>query len=106
MFIEQRPPINPGITVTRDRAPLLIAIDELGLETKLAFNFGIGTDLRVPMGVAGVGLRLELSDNIHESPLDIELAAVNSVANDVVRANAKLVHNMRASAGLVIHFGR
>src|SRR5690349_8216932 len=105
MFIEQRPPISPGITVTRDRGPLLIAIDELGLETKLAFNFGIGTDLRVPMGVAGVGLRLELSDNIHESPLDIELAAVNSAANDVVRVNAKIVHNMRASAGLVIHFG-
>ena len=107
MFVEQRPPSNPDITVTIDRSqPLLIAIDELGIETKFAFNFGIGTDLRVPVGAAGIGLRLELSDNIHESPLDIELAQLDARRNDVVRANGRLVHNLRASAGLVMHFGR
>jgi hypothetical protein len=109
MFIESRPPGNPDITVTkvqgRDQS-LLIAIDELGIETKFALNFGIGTDLRVPLGAAGVGLRLELSDNMHESPLNIQVAELNTVTDDVVRANGGLVHNLRASAGLVLHFGR
>jgi hypothetical protein len=109
MFIQSRPPSNPDITVTKDlglNQPLLIAIDELGIETKFALNFGIGTDLRVPLGVAGVGLRLELSDNMHESPLNIQVAELNTLTNEVVRANGGLVHNLRASAGLVLHFGR
>lgn len=107
MFIERRSPSGADITVTRERTQsLLIAIDELGLETKFALNFGIGTDLRVPLGAAGVGLRLELSDNMHESPLNIQVAELNTVDNDIVRANGGLVHNLRASAGLVLHFGR
>ena len=107
MFIERRPPSNPDIVVASGRQqPVLIAIDELGLETKFAVNFGIGTDLRVPLGAAGVGLRLELSDNIHESPLNIQIDELNAAAHDVVNANARLVHNLRASAGLVLHFGR
>jgi hypothetical protein len=108
MFIQSRPPANPDITVTEtigQGRPLLIAIDELGLETKFALNFGVGTDLRVPLGAAGVGLRLELSDNMHASPLNIQVAELNTVADDVVRANGGLVHNLRASAGLVLHFG-
>jgi hypothetical protein len=107
MFIERRPPATPNVTITRDFGQtLLIAVDELGLETKFAMNFGIGTDLRVPLGAAGVGLRLELSDNIHESPLNIQVAELNTLTDDVVRANGGLVHNLRASAGLVLHFGR
>jgi hypothetical protein len=107
MFIERRPPATPDVTITRDFGQtLLIAVDELGLETKFAMNFGIGTDLRVPLGAAGVGLRLELSDNMHESPLNIQVAELNTLTDDVVRANGGLVHNLRASAGLVLHFGR
>ena len=107
MFIEQRPPVNPNITVTNDRTqPLLIAVNELGLETKFAFNLGFGTDFRVPLGAAGIGVRLELADDIHVSPLAIEVAELNSLRNDVVQANARWVHNLRASAGLVMHFGR
>jgi hypothetical protein len=107
MFIERRPPAGSQITIATDRQqPLLIAINELGLETKFAVNFGIGTDVRVPIGATGVGLRLELSDNLHASPLEIEVADVNARAGNVTRANALLVHNLRASAGLVVHFGR
>jgi hypothetical protein len=107
MFIERRPPVTPDVTITSDRSrPLLIAIDELGLETKFAFNFGIGTDFRVPLGPAGVGMRFELSDNVHESPLDIRVTEVNAVNGDAVaKPNARFVHNLRASAGLVLHFG-
>jgi hypothetical protein len=105
----RRPPGTPDITITelegREQS-LLIAIDELGIETKFALNFGIGTDLRIPLGAAGVGLRLELSDNMHESPLNIQVAELNTVDDDIVRANGGLVHNLRASAGLVLHFGR
>jgi hypothetical protein len=60
----------------------------------------------VPLGAAGVGLRLELSDNMHNSPLDIQIAELNTLTDDVVRANGGLVHNLRASAGIVLHFGR
>jgi len=107
MFIERPPPATPQITITSDRSrPLLIAIDELGLATKFAFNFGIGTDFRVPLGAAGVGLRFEVSDNVHESPLQIRIADVNAVAdNNVAQPNARLVHNLRASGGVVLHFG-
>jgi hypothetical protein len=107
MFVERRPPSTPDVVVTRQRSgdSLLISVDELGLETKFAMNFGIGTDLRVPLGPAAVGLRLELSDNLHDSPLDVQITDVNSLGNDVVRANRGLVHNLRASAGLVLHFG-
>jgi len=106
MFIERKPPATPQVTVTKEQSqPILIAIDELGLETKFALTFGIGTDLRVPLGVAGVGLRLELSDSIHESPLNIDLAEFDGRSNDVIHANDRLVHNLRASAGLVLHFG-
>jgi hypothetical protein len=107
MFIQARPPATPDVTITSDRSrPLLIAIDELGLETKFAFNFGIGTDFRVPLGAAGFGLRFELSDNVHGSPLQIRVADVNAVAdNDVAQPNARLVHNLRASGGVVLHFG-
>jgi hypothetical protein len=107
MFIERRPPATPQVTITSDRSrPVLIAIDELGLETKFAFNFGIGTDFRVPLGAAGVGLRFELSDNVHESPLRIRVVDVNAFTdNDVVQPNARFVHNLRASGGVVLHFG-
>jgi len=69
-------------------------------------NLVIGTDFRVPLGPAGVGLRLELSDNVHESPLDIQIAELDAAADGVVRPNIRLVHNLRASAGFVLHFGR
>ena len=107
MFIERPPPVTPQITIATDRrAPLLIAINELGLETKFALNFGLGTDLRVPLGAAGLGLRLELSDNVHESPLQIRIADVDGAdGGDVARPNARFVHNLRASAGVVLHFG-
>jgi len=108
MFIQARPPGNPDITVQENKGreqSLLIAINELGLETKFALNFGVGTDLRVPLGPVGVGLRLELSDNMHGSPLNIQVAELNTLTDDVVRANGGFVQNLRASAGLVLHFG-
>lgn len=107
MFIERRPPASAQITIATDRSePLLIAIDELGLETKFAVNFGIGTDFRVPLGPTGFGVRLELSDNVHESPLQIRIDEVDGGrGRGTAQPNAMVVHNLRASAGVVLHFG-
>ena len=110
LFIERAPPrvADRQVVIARAGADnLLIAIDELGIETELAFSFGIATDFRVPLGPAGVGLRLEVSDHLHRSPLDIRIADVGGVdAGDGGRLDFGVVHNLRASAGLVLHFGR
>ena len=108
IFVERSRSTSPDrqIVLTRDRADV-IAIDELGLETKLAFNFGIGTDFRVPLGAAGVGLRFEASDNVHESPLNIRIADVDALTRGTAgRISFGAVHNLRASAGVVVQFGR
>jgi hypothetical protein len=109
-FIEQPPVGDRGRTfiVSDGARPLAIVIDELGLETKLAFNAGIGTDVRLPLGAGGVGLRLELSDHVHTSPMQVRIVNVGGItgADGGTRLNAGWVHNFRASAGLVVQFGR
>ena len=106
-FIERRPPRAPDgqVIVSRDDPEaLLIAIDELGVETRFALNLGVGTDLRIPLGPASIGLRLEVSDNMHRSPVDIHVAEVEGGGSSHV--NFGYVHNLRAAAGLVVQFGR
>jgi hypothetical protein len=109
-FIERSAPNGTdGRTIVLDDPDLLlIATDELGIETTFAFNVGVGTDVRIPLGLASVGLRMEVSDYIHRSPIDILVAPVNprfGRARDS-RLNFGLVHNLRAAAGLVIQIGR
>jgi hypothetical protein len=106
-FIEHRPPggTEGRVFVRDDPDQLLIAIDELGIETKLAFNVGVGTDLRVPIGPASVGLRLEVSDHIHRSPIDLRISNIDEPAATQF-VDFGFVHNLRAAAGLVIQFGR
>jgi hypothetical protein len=91
-----------------DPDPLLIAIDELGVETKFAMNLGVGTDVRIPVGPASVGLRLEVSDHIHRSPMNILVVRVDAftLPSTDTRLDFGFVHNMRAAAGLVLQFGR
>lgn len=109
-FIEQRG--NRGgsdVVITReDPDTLLISVDELGIETSFALTFGIGTDFRIPAGAGGVGIRFELSDNIHGSPLDLNVA--NLDVPGIAGRNAHLgfgtVHNLRAAVGVVLQFGR
>ena len=87
--------------VSRDNPEtLLIAIDELGVETRFALNLGVGTDLRIPLGPASIGLRLEVSDNMHRSPVDIQVAEVEGGGSSHV--DFGYVHNLRAAAGLVV----
>lgn len=108
-FLERSAPSRNRVLVSRDDPdPALIVIDELNLETKFAVNLGVGTDVRLPLGPASLGLRLEISDHIHRSPLDILVVPVDRVAG--ARSDTHLdfgyVHNLRAAAGLVVQFGR
>jgi len=107
-FIEESAPRSGDgrINVTRtDPGTLLIAIDELNLETRFATNFGVGTDIRIPTHFASVGLRVEVSDLVHRSPVSLVIADVEGRGANT-RVDFGLVHNLRAAAGMVIHFGR
>lgn len=107
-FIERQPPRGPdGRTIVFDNPDqLLIAIDELGLETRLALNIGVGSDFRVPLGPASLGVRLEVGDNIHRSPIDLSVVNIDRFIPVGTQLDFGYVHNLRAAAGLVISFGR
>lgn len=104
-----RPPGRDGIVVVEDDGrEFLLSIDELGLETVFAFNFGVGTDLRIPIGGAGLGLRIEASDHIAPSPLGLrirELTPSGGLTSDAA-VRFGIVHHLRVAAGLVLQVGR
>ena len=86
----------------------LLAVDELGVETVPAFNFGVGSDFRIPFGGGALGLRVEVSDHISPSPLRVrirELNAFGGLTNDDA-VNFGSVHELRAIAGVVVQIGR
>jgi hypothetical protein len=110
-FVDRSPPRTPDgrLVVSGDAADqVLIAIDELNFETKFALNVGVGTDVRVPLGPASVGIRLEVSDHIHRSPLDVIVLPVDRSrrGGGGTRLDPGYVHNFRVAGGLVLQFGR
>lgn len=110
-FIEQvpdRPADERLIIVAEDGRQFLVAVNQLGLETRPAFHFGFATDFRIPMGPGGVGLRLEVSDYVTTSPVGLQIAEVRAGGAALHREQVQFgpVHNVRASVGVVLHFGR
>ena len=108
-FIERRPPSQAAVIAEDDTDTLLISIEELGLETRFALNVGIGTDFRIPMGPAGIVIRFEVTDYIHRSPIEILVTNLDTSRRSrggETTLDFGFVHNLRASAGLVVHFGR
>jgi len=111
-FIEHapsRPDVagNTVIVVTDDRQ-FLLTTNALSTETVFAFNFGIGTDFRIPLGRSGIGLRLELADHLAPSPLSLrveELSSFGTLPSDT-GVRFRLVHHLSATAGVVMHVGR
>jgi len=108
-FIERSPPSRPDIVIVEDDGnEFLLAIDELSFETVLAFNFGVGTDFRIPLGRGSLGIRVEASDNVSRSPVLLrirELSPAGGLTYDsVVRFGT--VHHFRATAGFVVQFGK
>jgi hypothetical protein len=96
--------------VVRDEGgqEFVLAVDELGVETVPAFNFGIGSDFRIPFGAGALGLRLEASDHISPSPLRVRIRRLSAsgglTEDDAVDFGA--VHEVRVVAGLVVQIGR
>lgn len=86
----------------------VLAVDELGLETVFAVNFGVGTDFRVPLGPVGLGLRVEVSDHVSPSPLGLSILQTGPAGAFTSQTDVRFgfVHHLRASAGLVVYLGR
>jgi hypothetical protein len=107
-FIERAPPESAGrstVIVEENGRQFLVAVDELGLETVLAFNVGIGADFRLPLGGGGLGVRFEVSDHFAKSPLGLRVQELGlGSAADAIRFG--LVHHLRASAGVVVQIGK
>jgi hypothetical protein len=111
-FIEGSPTRSGGqgeiVIIDDGGRQFLLAIDELALETVFALNFGVGADFRIPLGAAGLGLRLELSDHLAHSPLGLrirELSPFGALTSDSSIGFGE-VHHLRLSAGLVVQLGR
>lgn len=86
---------------------VLVTVEELGVETRLAFTIGVGTDFRLPLGNGGMGVRLEVADTIHRSPIDLSVTHIGGLFGaDPEEVVFDPVHNLRASAGVVVQFGR
>jgi hypothetical protein len=109
-FIERSRTLPDGtdLVVVDDGREFLLAIDELGLETVFAVNFGVGTDFRIPLGPAGVGVRLELSDHIAASPVGLRISELrrSGLLTSDAGAGFGPVHHLRAAVGLVVQVGR
>ena len=112
-FIEggRTPPFtqNGDIVIVGDFGEeFILAIDELNLETVLAFSFGVGADFRIPLGKGGIGLRVEASDQIAESPVGLRIRELPNdgglTSVDTIRFGT--VHHLQAVASFVIQFGK
>lgn len=96
---------RPDLIVVDRSREFLLRINELDLETELALSFGLGVDLRIPTGPAGVGLRLELADHVvRSSPLRLQIRELGAASQETVSFGP--VHHLRASVGLVVRIGR
>ncbi len=111
-FVGSGPIVAPGVgntvVVAGNGRQFLLAIDQLSTETVFAVNFGVGADFRIPAGPVGVGLRVELADTVSPSPLHVSVRDLSPVAGFVPDAGVSfpLVHQLSATAGLVIRVGR
>ena len=94
------------VIVVDDPDTVIISVEELGVETRIAFNLGLGTDFRIPLGAAGLGVRFELGDQLHASPLNLQVIALDAFRRDDPDVDFGMVHNLRAAIGVVVHFGR
>lgn len=62
------------VTVTFPGAGQVIAdVQGVGLQTVFSAVVGLGTDLRVPIGNGGIGVRIEASDHVAQSPMHVNL---------------------------------
>jgi hypothetical protein len=103
-------PTAPGtvVVIRADTSNVLLTANDLKVETVFAFNFGAGTDLRLPMGNGALALRFEVSDHVAPSPVGLQLAQLSR--SGVIVANSRdlfgAVHHLSATAGFVVQIGK
>lgn len=105
---------DDGDVVVVEEGPVLARINRPGFEVLPSLVAGIGTEFRLPLRAGGVGLRLEVSDNIGRSPLQVSLTRLESDFGfdffddsddeeddeDEVEFDFGIVHNLRATVGV------
>lgn len=96
------------IIVSGNGRQFVLGVDELSTETVFAVNFGIGTDFRIPVGAAGVGLRVEVADQVSPSPVRVRIHDLSALPEFVPDSSVAfpLVHQLSATAGIVVRVGR
>lgn len=96
------------IVIAGNGQQFLLAIDELSSETVFAVNFGLGADFRIPLGAAGVGLRVEVADHVSPSPLRVRIRELSPASGFVPVSDVQfpLVHHLSATVGVVVQIGR
>jgi hypothetical protein len=109
-FVQGGATTPTGSLVVRDTdgTQFLVSVNNLSLETQFAFNFGIGTDLRIPMGTSALGVRVEFADHVAHSPVQLHVSGLDN-GGGLMSGSAVdfgLTHNLSAVAGLVFQFGR
>ncbi len=73
-----------------------------GLQTVFSVVLGAGTDLRVPVGNGGFGIRLQVADHIAASPMRVRV--VNGASGVPTDLGFGAINNLRLSAGAVFDF--
>lgn len=105
------PDSPPGTVLISDgTTTFLIGTSELGLEHVFGLTIGAGMDLRMPVGIGGVGLRIELIDQITSSPFHVRVARLDggrraAFDRDDVFFDGRAIHNVRLMAGVFIELG-
>lgn len=96
------------VIVVDGTTTLVLTVDRLRLDTRFAGELGAGLDLRLPLGPHGIGVRLELVDQLVNSPLGVRITHIGgglrggAVEVDIPRP---LIHTLRATVGAVIDVG-
>jgi hypothetical protein len=100
------------VIVSHGETMLLVSHTELGLEHVFGATLGIGMDLRLPVGIGGVGLRFELIDHITTSPFSVRVARLDAsgrrhhgAAGDDIVFRKDGIHNIRFTAGVLLELG-
>src|SRR5690606_10255814 len=93
----------PGtVVISNGTETFLLATDELGFENVLGLTLGIGMDLRVPVGIGGMSVRVELADQMTRSPFAVRLSRFEDGGRsrfddgrDEIVFRPELIHNLR-----------
>ncbi len=73
-----------------------------GLQTVFAGVLGLGTDVRVPVGNGGFGIRVQVADHIAASPMKVAVLQAGNV--QPASFDFGSIQNIRLTAGVVLDF--